>query len=534
MCPSVANENVLLPSVVLTSRDSRFFLVHLLASSSNIQNHQIVKMLPSCNKLLFFLLWMTTYGNTLTISSTVNSTDLDSGTSTGLVINSSCKTTHQCSGKLVCFNGQCQCCENHIWNGTNCILEKTFKSLCEHNTECDTTLFCIYGTCQCAQMHYWNGNICVSKKISNETCTNSYECGGKLLCENGECQCPIDLFWNGNKCIVEKFDGDLCSSSIECADNMECRDSICQCPESEYWENPKCTSKKSLNDACMKEGECGTTLYCARNVCQCASSDYWAGSTCAIKKDENATCNSSLECKVTLQCKRNHCVCCEEDFWNGQLCEKKVCVIEKCLNGGRCQISKRIAQCVCAEGYLGDRCQYAVPLNSINKQYILDSNVLMTNGLHQAGAEIHSNVPINLYGFLFKRRDYSEGFLVLPTRFASTNYIIPSFTVSTVSSICQSIFALSPVYSSAVIEINFKIKEGSVSYETIQYSYNQTLTLVLNKYTTFQIWHTSDFTGTIVIASQPIVVVSETDATILFIKKAAVSRLLKWYYLQIN
>ncbi|CAG2198463.1 unnamed protein product [Mytilus edulis] len=232
---------------------------------------------------------MTTYGNTLTISSKVNSTDLDSETST----------------------------------------EKTFKSLCEHNTECDTTLFCIYGTCQCAQMHYWNGNICVSIQQDSK-------------------------FY-----IAEKFDGDFCRSSIACADNMECRDSICQCSESEYRDNSKCTAKKSVNDACVKQRECGITLYCARSVCQCASSDYWAGSKCLIKKDENAFCNSSLECKVTLQCKRNHCICCEQDFWNGQLCEKKVCVIEKCLNGGRCQISNKRDQCVCAEGYLGDRCQYA-------------------------------------------------------------------------------------------------------------------------------------------------------------------------------
>ncbi|VDI26930.1 Hypothetical predicted protein [Mytilus galloprovincialis] len=509
-------------------------------------------MLPSCNKLLFFLLWMTTYGNTLTISSKVNSTDLDSETSTGLVINSTCKTTHQCSGKLVCFNGQCQCCENHIWNGTNCILEKTFKSLCEHNTECETTLFCIYGTCQCAQMHYWNGNICLSKKKSNGTCTNSKECRGKLVCDGGVCQCPINLFWNGSTCIFKKFHGDFCRSSIACADNMECRDSICQCSESEYRDNSKCTAKKSVNDACVKQGECGITLYCARSVCQCASSDYWAGSKCLIKKDENAFCNSSLECKVTLQCKRNHCICCEQDFWNGQLCEKKVCVIEQCLNGGRCQISNKRDKCVCAEGYLGDRCQYAdgkekhfvvifheaygtasprilptanrrgelfvfyfannrnvsVPLNSINTHSILDSNVLMTNGLHQAGAEIHSNIPITLYGFLFTRGHFSEGFLVLPTRFASTDYIIPSFTVSTAKNICQSIFALSPVYSSTVIQINFKMKDGSVSYDNIRYSNNQTLTLVLNKYTTFQIWHLSDLTGTIIIASKPIVVVS--------------------------
>ncbi|XP_076111579.1 IgGFc-binding protein-like isoform X2 [Mytilus galloprovincialis] len=466
-------------------------------------------MLQSCYILIFLLLRMTACGNTLTISSTVNSTDLNSGIFSGLDINYSCQTTHQCRGKLVCNNGHCQCCENHIWNGTNCIGEKTFKSLCEHNTECDTTLFCIYGTCQCAQMHYWNGHICVSKK----------------------------------------YDGDFCSSSVECADNMECRDSICQCPESEYWDNSKCTSKKSVKDACMKEGECGTSLYCARNVCQCASSDYWTGSMCSIKKDENALCNSSLECKVTLQCRRNLCTCCEQDFWNGQFCEKKICAIDKCLNGGRCEIASNRNTCLCADGYLGDKCQYAdgkekdfvvifhqawstpsprilptanrrgelsifyfsnnknvsVNLNAVDNQCILDSNVLMTNGLHQAGAEIYSNVPITLYGFLFKRT-VSEGFYVLPTRYASTYYVVPSFTVYNSNSL--SLFSLSSLYSNTAIKINFKMKDGLISYENIQYSDNQTLTLLLNQYTTFQISHTSDLTGTKIIASKPVVVVS--------------------------
>lgn len=35
-------------------------------------------MLPACDVLLCFLFWMTAYGNTLTIGSTVNSTLLDS------------------------------------------------------------------------------------------------------------------------------------------------------------------------------------------------------------------------------------------------------------------------------------------------------------------------------------------------------------------------------------------------------------------------------------------------------------------------
>ncbi|CAC5426632.1 unnamed protein product [Mytilus coruscus] len=230
---------------------------------------------------------------------------------------------------------------------------------------------------------------------------------------------------------------------------------------------------------------------------------------------------------------------------------KDICAIVQCKNGGKCEISDSRHRCVCADGYLGDECQYAdgrandfivifheaysspsprilptgnrkgvlsvfyfannnkvsVALNLADDHYILNSNVLMTNGLHQAGAELQSNVKITLYGFVFVRH-FSEGFLVLPTCFASANYIIPSFTVSSRNSICQSLFSLSPVYLNTVVKINFKMKHGSISYANMQYANNQTLTLVLNKYSTFQIWHSSDLTGTSIIASKPIVVVS--------------------------
>ncbi|XP_052063169.1 IgGFc-binding protein-like isoform X3 [Mytilus californianus] len=504
-------------------------------------------MLPSCIVLVFCLLFRIINGKTLTNGSALNSTDLSSDK--GQIINSSCETTYQCFGKLVCVNGQCQCCENHIWNGTDCINEKTFKSKCKHTTECGTTLFCIYGTCQCAQMHYWNRDTCLSKKTANDTCTNSNECGAKLLCEDEICQCPVDLFWNGNKCIFKQLVGHSCRSSTECVENLQCRQSLCKCLESEYWDKWKCFTKKYIDEVCRKEEECGTTLYCARSVCQCASSDYWTGSTCSIKKDENYLCNSSLECKATLQCRNNRCVCCEQDYWNGQLCEKSKCAFEQCLNGGKCLISENRHRCICVDGYLGDNCQYAdgrekdfivifhqaysspsprilpavnrrgelsifyfannknvsVTLDSAYSTYILDSNVLMTNGLHQAGVEIHSNVPILLYGFIFLP-EFSEGFFVLPTRFVSVDYVIPSFTVY--NSICQSVFALSSVYSNTVIEINFKMKDGTISYDNIQYSNNQTLTLVLNKYTSFQMFHSSDLTGTRIISSKPVVVVS--------------------------
>lgn len=49
---------------------------------------------------------------------------------------------------------------------------------------------------------------------------------------------------------------------------------------------------------------------------------------------------------------------------------------------------------------------------------------------------------------------------------------------------------------------------GSVTYKGVQYSNNQSLTIILDKYITFQMSHMTDLSGTLVTASKPIVIVS--------------------------
>ncbi|CAG2235303.1 unnamed protein product [Mytilus edulis] len=255
-----------------------------------------------------------------------------------------------------------------------------------------------------------------------------------------------------------------CKHTTECEPTLFCIYGACQCAKLHNWNGNSCVDKKTVNDTCTNSNECGEKHLCGERVCQCPVNFFWNGNQCILEKFVGHKCSSSIECAENLECRDASCQCSESDFWDNFKC------------------------------------------SSTDNTYVLNSNVLMTNDLHKAGAEIYSNVPITLYGFLFKR-EVSGGFFVLPTRFVSVDYVIPSFTVYP-SGISQSVFALSSVHSNTVIEINFKIKEGSVLYDNIPYSNNQTLTLVLNKYTTFQILHTSDFTGTRISASQPVVIVS--------------------------
>ena len=45
----------------------------------------------------------------------------------GKTINSTCRTSQECYGKLVCIKGNCQCSEQLYWDGTNCIMSKLYK-----------------------------------------------------------------------------------------------------------------------------------------------------------------------------------------------------------------------------------------------------------------------------------------------------------------------------------------------------------------------------------------------------------------------
>lgn len=120
-----------------------------------------------------------------------------------------------------------------------------------------------------------------------------------------------------------------------------------------------------------------------------------------------------------------------------------------------------------------------------------------------AGVELQSDVRINVYGFLYQDR-HSEGFLFMPVRFASTKYIIP--TLPTFGE--KNLLALSPVYQNTAVNINLKLTSGSITFQNKQYSDNDTIRIVINKYNTFQLSHTSDLSGTMVTASKQVIVVS--------------------------
>jgi hypothetical protein len=163
--------------------------------------------------------------------------------------------------------------------------------------------------------------------------------------------------------------------------------------------------------------------------------------------------------------------------------------------------------------FFNDGHNKSITITTNQPEYTMDTSAVTPgDGLYHAGVDIHSDKVIRLYGFLFQRY-VCEGFLSIPTRYTSTHYILPSFTVHHDFETQGSVFAVSSVYSQTTINIHFKMDTGSVTYNGVQYSNNQSLTIILDKYITFQMSHLKDLSGTLVTASKPIVVVSGNKCT---------------------
>ncbi|CAG2188674.1 unnamed protein product [Mytilus edulis] len=227
-----------------------------------------------------------------------------------------------------------------------------------------------------------------------------------------------------------------------------------------------------------------------------------------------------------------------------------------CYNGETWQRLNESNRCVCAVGFLGKQCEYSdgkdtnfmaifhegrshaisprpvpriliaseitarisvlyfnnnknqsITIEKGNTEHDLSNSVIPSDGIHLAGVELQSAVRINVYGFLYKDRR-SEGFLLMPVKFASTKYIIPTLPIYIDTFDEKNLLALSPVYQNTAVNINLKLKSGSITFQNKQYRDNDTIRIVINKYNTLQLSHTSDLSGTMVTASKQVIVIS--------------------------
>ncbi|CAC5384512.1 Tenascin-R,Angiopoietin-related protein 2,Fibrinogen C domain-containing protein 1,Microfibril-associated glycoprotein 4 [Mytilus coruscus] len=155
-------------------------------------------------------------------------------------INSTCRNSLECSGKLLCLDGNCQCVADLTWNGTNCITRKAAKQECSKTEDCQPSLSCFRQICQCPSSDFWNGSICTLRKTVNSTCYSYPECKESLECKEDICQCRENDYWDGSYCVIKKLPGMKCSAQFECRTELPCFDGTCNCPDIEFLKEHKC------------------------------------------------------------------------------------------------------------------------------------------------------------------------------------------------------------------------------------------------------------------------------------------------------
>ncbi|XP_071136669.1 IgGFc-binding protein-like [Mytilus edulis] len=137
--------------------------------------------------------------------------------------------------------------------------------------------------------------------------------------------------------------------------------------------------------------------------------------------------------------------------------------------------------------------------------YYPETNLVTRDGYNTAGIEVSSEVPMSMYGFIQNDwDDNSEGFLAFPVHYAAKSYIVPSFTVSKL----RGFSVFSPLESDTKIQINLKMKSGSLVFHKVTYKNKDTIQIVLQKHETFQLSHSSDLTGTLVTANKRFLLIS--------------------------
>ncbi|VDH91613.1 Hypothetical predicted protein [Mytilus galloprovincialis] len=132
-----------------------------------------------------------------------------------LTINSTCENTNECSGKLLCIDGICQCCKQFVWNGTICVKKKEMGKTCTDSVECQDDLNCINSRCSCNRSTYWNGIRCARKLPSECEDISSDKDGVYLVYPKGKITSRkifVYCIMSGNKkwtVIQKRTDGSM-------------------------------------------------------------------------------------------------------------------------------------------------------------------------------------------------------------------------------------------------------------------------------------------------------------------------------------
>ncbi|XP_052220857.1 uncharacterized protein LOC127837645 isoform X2 [Dreissena polymorpha] len=133
----------------------------------------------------------------------------------------------------------------------------------------------------------------------------------------------------------------------------------------------------------------------------------------------------------------------------------------------------------------------------------IPSNIVATAvGTSSQLVYIEADNPISV-NVMVRDTSTSDGFHVGPLSVICTEFFVSSY-----DPITNSQFLLATKEDDTRVEISFKTNAGSIAIDGRRYSDGQTYSITLNRMQTLMIQHTQDLTGTHIVSSKPISVVS--------------------------
>ncbi|XP_062587665.1 IgGFc-binding protein-like [Saccostrea cucullata] len=105
--------------------------------------------------------------------------------------------------------------------------------------------------------------------------------------------------------------------------------------------------------------------------------------------------------------------------------------------------------------------------------------------------------------------DTNDGTLIIPTRKLSNKYIISSTDPYTTESYYYSQFAIGALYNRTFVEITFKFKDNTpLTIQGKSYRDGDVFNVMLERFDTLQIAHTTDLSGSFITSNKPVTVFS--------------------------
>ncbi|XP_071962337.1 protein glp-1-like [Antedon mediterranea] len=243
----------------------------------------------------------------------------------GICDGSKCRCHDGYGGKLCnvcvpsqnCVNGYCinpgGCRCNPGWHGMFCDIDS--KGYCHYNVPC------------------LNGGTCYSLGKQGFTCTCAEGYSG-IRCQNHINESCINGQCKNNGTCVDSRDGMGCLCPID-YEGVHCETFTGRCQEKTCPVNSTCVhTSKGYRCDCKQKQQCEQTLM------RCTES----------------SCDEGLECIKTPGQLGFSCDCPRGTA--GRACSMRpLCIMNTCLNGGKCFETLNNVMCVCNDGYTGLRCE---------------------------------------------------------------------------------------------------------------------------------------------------------------------------------